>query len=213
MAFLVLDFRDWYLPRTAVVASPASEFFSLPATKQIGFAWLGGLYSGFSMGLGYYLLASIAVGTGLSRPQSWPPMYGSFIKKGYTVRNIWGSCWYVRLLWACVKLTFFRHQFLRRIFETWNSLLIRGLRVKKGTLASRYLQLYNAFLISALIHHVGALNAAYNPGVKYQFMFFMIQPVAITFEDFAIYLGQKAGIKESCKCDEFDSSPEEESFD
>jgi hypothetical protein len=76
---------------------------------------------------------------------------------------------------------------------------IKAFRVKKGTLVSRYLQLYNGFLISALIHHIGSLNTPYNPSVKYQFIFFMSQPIAITIEDFAIYLGKKAGIKESCK--------------
>ncbi|KEF56429.1 uncharacterized protein A1O9_08010 [Exophiala aquamarina CBS 119918] len=136
------------------------------------------------MGMGYYLLAATAVGVGVSRPQSWPPMYGSFIKKGYTMRNIWGTCW---------------HQFLRRYFETYNSVLLRALRVRKGTMVSRYLQLYNGFLISALIHHIGSLNIAYTPSVKYQFVFFMSQPIAITIEDFAIYLGKKAGVKESWK--------------
>lgn len=77
--------------------------------------------------------------------------------------------------------------------------MIRALRVQKGTLVSRYLKLYNGFLISAFIHHIGSLNAAYHPSVKYQFMFFMFQPIAITLEDFAIYLGKKAGVKKSCK--------------
>lgn len=33
----------------------------------------------------------------------------------------------------------------------------------------------------------------------YQLAFFMLQPVAITLEDFAVYLGKKAGLKESSK--------------
>jgi hypothetical protein len=32
-----------------------------------------------------------------------------------------------------------------------------------------------------------------------QVAFFMLQPVAITVEDFAVYLGKKAGLKESRK--------------
>jgi hypothetical protein len=32
-----------------------------------------------------------------------------------------------------------------------------------------------------------------------QVAFFMLQPVAITVEDFVVYLGKKAGIKESRK--------------
>lgn len=94
VAFLFVDFREWFLRRTPFGdGSPIPDFFSISIPEQIGLAWLGAFYSGFSMGLGYYLLAAIAVGTGFSRPQSWPPMYGSFVKKGYTMRNIWGSCW------------------------------------------------------------------------------------------------------------------------
>jgi hypothetical protein len=33
-----------------------------------------------------------------------------------------------------------------------------------------------------------------------QVAFFMLQPVAITVEDFVIYLGKRAGVKESRKC-------------
>jgi hypothetical protein len=76
---------------------------------------------------------------------------------------------------------------------------MRLLSVRKGTLVSRYLQLYNAFFVSAVIHHIGALNCPYSALAWYQFYFFMIQPVAITVEDFAIYLGKKAGLKETCK--------------
>jgi hypothetical protein len=85
------------------------------------------------------------------------------------------------------------------MFETANSVLIFITRVKKGTLTSRYLQLYNAFFVSALIHHIGSLNIPYTPAVRCQFLFFMMQPVAITIEDSAIYLGRKVGLKESCK--------------
>lgn len=94
MAFLYVDIHEWHLRRTYFGdGSPAPDFFSLPISEQVVFGWYRAFHSGFSMGMGYYLLAAVAVGTGLYRPQSWPPMYGSFIKKGYTMRNIWGSCW------------------------------------------------------------------------------------------------------------------------
>ncbi len=88
---------------------------------------------------------------------------------------------------------------LRRIFETANSSLNKLLGIRKGTLFSRYLQLYNAFFVSALIHHIGSLNCPYSALVWYQFYFFMIQPVAITVEDFAIHVGKKAGLRDTCK--------------
>lgn len=85
------------------------------------------------------------------------------------------------------------------MFETANLVPIRALGVKKGTLTSRYLQLYDAFFVSALVHHVGALNTPYSPLAKFQFSFFMMQPIAITIEDFAIYLGKRAGLSETCE--------------
>jgi hypothetical protein len=60
-------------------------------------------------------------------------------------------------------------------------------------------QLYLSFFISASIHHIGSLNTPYFPAVKQQFLFFMLQPVAITFEDYVIHLGKKLGIRPSGK--------------
>ncbi|EXJ68268.1 uncharacterized protein A1O5_08883 [Cladophialophora psammophila CBS 110553] len=184
--FLYMDIDEWYMRRTPFGdgTSPVPDLFTVPLWQQILLGWSSAFHSGFTMVFGYYLAAAVAVGTGLYTPQSWPPFFGSFIKKGYSLRNIWGSCW---------------HQLLRRMFESANSALLRLLRVKKGTLVSRYVQLYNAFLVSALIHHAGALNCPSSSFAWCQFYFFMIQPVAITFEDLAIYLGKKTGLKDTWK--------------
>lgn len=85
------------------------------------------------------------------------------------------------------------------MFETTNSVVTRSLGIKKGTGISRYLQLYNAFFVSAMVHHIGALNCPYSTMARYQFYFFMIQPVAISLEDLAIFLGKKAGLRDTCK--------------
>ncbi|OQU96641.1 hypothetical protein CLAIMM_02691 [Cladophialophora immunda] len=185
-SFLYMDINGWCMrrlpwgDRTASVSDP----FALPLWQQILLGWSSAFHSGFTMAFSYYLGAAVAVGSGLYTPQSWPPIYGSFVKRGYTVRNIWGCCW---------------HQLLRRIFESVNKPLLQVLRVKTGTLASRYLQLYNAFFVSALIHHAGALNCAYSSLGWCQFYFFMIQPVAIMFEDLVIYFGKKAALKDTWK--------------
>ncbi|ETI22461.1 hypothetical protein G647_06536 [Cladophialophora carrionii CBS 160.54] len=202
--FVYIDVHEWYMRRTPFGdgTTHMPDFFSLPLEKQIFLGWQTGLHNGFTMVFGYYLVTIFAVGAGFHSPQSWPPLFGSFIKKGYTVRNIWGYCWWVksRSPMGSLSLTWhYRHQLLRRTFETANSSLTRLARIRKGTLASRYLQLYNAFVVSALIHHIGALNCPYSELPWCQFYFFMIQPVAITVEDFAIYMGKKAGLKESCK--------------
>lgn len=74
----------------------------------------------------------------------------------------------------------------------------RFLHIPKGSFASRYLQLYSAFAMSGLLHHVGTLNIV---GMtwevsKYQMYFFLMQAVAITFEDYMIWCGRKLGLEE-----------------
>ena len=63
------------------------------------------------------------------------------------------------------------------------------------------MQLYMAFITTSLIHHLGAMNLPDNSSIVnlYQLAFFMLQPVAITVEDLVVYLGKKAGLKESSK--------------
>jgi type II secretory pathway component PulL len=58
-----------------------------------------------------------------------------------------------------------------------------------------------AFITTTFIHHLGALNLPTSSSKNNlnQVAFFMLQPVAITVEDFVVYLGEKAGLKESCK--------------
>ncbi|OAP60780.1 hypothetical protein AYL99_05782 [Fonsecaea erecta] len=185
-SLLYIDINQWCMHRTrwGDGATPGPDLFMIPLWQQVLLGWSCAFHSGFSLAFSYYLGAAIAVGSGLSTPQSWPPIFGSFIKKGYTLRNIWGYCW---------------HQFLRRIFENVNRRLLQLLSVKTGTLASRYLQLYNAFFLSALIHHAGALNCPYSSLGWCQFYFFVIQPVAITAEDIVVYLGKKAAVKDTWK--------------
>lgn len=81
--------------------------------------------------------------------------------------------------------------------------LTRFISIKKGTLKSRYIQLYLAFATSAIIHAIGAMNIAGENTASNmwpQLNYFLVQPLAITFEDFIIYQGKRWGVKESCMC-------------
>jgi hypothetical protein len=153
-------------------------------SRQIAFGWINAIRTGLELIYPYYFCSILAVGSGLSSPSSWPPYYGSFAK-AYTLRNMWGYCW---------------HQNCRRIFLTPTNALIKALGIRKGGFASRYIHLYGSFIISALVHHIGSLNATYIPGVRNQFLFFMMQPVAITVEDGMKALGKRLGVRKSGKC-------------
>ena len=80
---------------------------------------------------------------------------------------------------------------LRRAFETYGTLLCEKVGVSHGTVGSAYLKLYFSFLFSAYIHNIGAMNNPYTSAVRYQFWFFLLQPVAITIED--IVCGLRGG--------------------
>jgi hypothetical protein len=79
------------------------------------------------------------------------------------------------------------------------NLLTKYIPIRHGTLVSRYTQLYLAFITTTAIHHIGAMNmpTSSNANNLSQVAFFMLQPVAITLEDFVVYLAKKAGVKES----------------
>lgn len=93
--FAYIDLHEWYMARSPFGDGtiPRPDLFSLPLHEQIFHGWFRVFHSGFTMAFGYYFLAAIVVGSGIYSPQSWPPMFGSFLQKGYTMRNIWGYCW------------------------------------------------------------------------------------------------------------------------
>ena len=80
--------------------------------------------------------------------------------------------------------------------------LAKCVPIKSGTLVSRYAQLYLAFAASAFLHHFPSL--IHGTGDRNQLVYFLIQPLAITFEDFVIYLGKRTGVKNSCESQQTD---------
>jgi hypothetical protein len=81
------------------------------------------------------------------------------------------------------------------------NILTKYIPIRHGTLLSKYTQLYLAFIATTLLHHIGAMNLITSTSENNlnQVAFFMLQPVAITAEDFVIYLSKKAGLKKTCK--------------
>jgi hypothetical protein len=173
--------------------------------KQIIYGLLPGGSSYYSLNMTYTLPAALSVAAGIYSPSDWPPLMGK-LRDVVTVRDIWGKFW---------------HQLLRRVGSSAPSitksswltshqrlnlpfnLLKRYVDIPKGTLLSKYLQLYLAFGVSALIHNLSCFNMPLNDnGINsgtYQLAFFLLQPFAITFEDLVIHLWKRAGVKASRK--------------
>lgn len=98
---------------------------------------------------------------------------------------MWGSCW---------------HQMMRRPCGEGGRIVRDLFRFKKGGFLSRYSQVWVAFLVSAMSHHVGAVVGLFEDGGFWQAVYFMVQPVGFMVEDLVMFVGRKAGIEESGTC-------------
>ncbi|KAK7017724.1 membrane bound O-acyl transferase family-domain-containing protein [Favolaschia claudopus] len=129
----------------------------------------------------------ISVGLGFSDPQDWVNVFG-YRGDAYTLRRFWGRTW---------------HQFLRRWVLTHGKFLARTLGLRKGTNASAYTQLYTAFLLSALLHVLSdyMVHRSLAPWASGSLRFFLLQPLAITVEDFVLFVGRKMGLGREGKRD------------
>ncbi len=81
-------------------------------------------------------------------------------------------------------------------FSYWGKLAIRALHIPRGTWLSSQVQVYTAFLLSALIHSTGDLMLGTQHFGR-SFPFFIANALAITLEDAVVALGTSMGIGES----------------
>ncbi|KAI0847196.1 hypothetical protein F5Y00DRAFT_271315 [Daldinia vernicosa] len=127
--------------------------------------WCGAIWSWNTVGVGYVAISAIAVLLGMSEPWEWPPILNS-VATATSVRRTWSVAY---------------HQILRRTVQQPGIRLARLLGFKKGSIPSRYIQLYLAFYISFCIHWWQ--QYVITRGDKGEFAFFMMQPLVITLED------------------------------
>ncbi|KAI1439026.1 membrane bound O-acyl transferase family-domain-containing protein [Xylaria sp. CBS 124048] len=127
----------------------------------------------YGIQLQYTVSSIIAVGLGISKPADWPPSFGK-LSEATSLRKFWGTYW---------------HQTLRRMFEAWTGAFRDMCGFKKGTLLSKYSQLWLSFFISGCGHAASILIL---PSPKHITMeertvglivFFMWQAAIITLED------------------------------
>lgn len=127
----------------------------------------------------YGFASIIAVGTYVSEPEEWPPLFGKWLD-AYTVRRLWNRTW---------------HQLLRRPFVTYGRFLAyKVFRLQRGSIPSGIVQLFTAFIISGFIHQMADYSMLGNLFEGGSFKFFILQPFAILFEETVIYLAGKMQI-------------------
>ncbi|KAF9780800.1 membrane bound O-acyl transferase family-domain-containing protein [Thelephora terrestris] len=127
----------------------------------------------------------VCVGLGRSSPTLWLDIWGSW-GDAYTVRKLWGRTW---------------HQTLRPMVSGFGKLVANKLlKFPRGTNRSSYTQLYIAFFLSAILHFGGEYMCERRM-VYRSFKFFLLQAVAITFEDFVIFIGKRLLLQRGIKID------------
>jgi hypothetical protein len=196
----------WYsIQGSSFSNSSDLDLTSVSIWRQILWTWVPGLESYYSLNMQCSLFAALTVGLGLYEPDDWPPITGK-LKDVSSVRDLWGQFWHQALrrvsrypaVRICRNLLTSEGQTLGIPFQV----LTRLVPIKKGTLLSKYSQLYLAFAASAFLHYFPDLiqGRGGSDDCLKQLAYFLVQPLAITAEDFVVYLGKKAGVKESCEC-------------
>ncbi|KAJ2919970.1 hypothetical protein MD484_g490, partial [Candolleomyces efflorescens] len=107
----------------------------------------------------------------------WPPLFGSFLE-AWSVRNVWRRVW---------------HQMMRRFLLTHGAFVADVFNARSKHLRA-LINLYTAFLISATIHYLGDY-AVLKDWTGGSMVFFMLQPVAITFEILVLRIFRATGIR------------------
>ncbi|KZT51254.1 hypothetical protein CALCODRAFT_443354 [Calocera cornea HHB12733] len=181
-AYLIKDLTGTLFRKRAAMHAGGSVFADGPlwTAVYVG-AWYGNLCAG--MVLSHAFLAGASVGMGVSRPSEWPGLYGG-VHQAYSMRRFWGRAW---------------HDLFRRFLTSNSQYLSRTLLgLKKGSRLLPYVELYLAFLLSGAVHWVGTyamLREHTAPALTV--LFFVLQAVVITLEDFLVALGTRWGIKDS----------------
>ncbi|RAK97495.1 acetyltransferase pyr8 [Aspergillus ibericus CBS 121593] len=116
----------------------------------------------------YRMGSILAIGTGISKVESWPPVFGS-LRESYTVRGFWGKFWHQYLRWPYTSIS--------------TAITCRILRLPKPSLLERYLNLTIVFALSATMHVVTNVVSGIEGGNTGTMIFFLSQAGAIAFED------------------------------
>ncbi|KAK4202927.1 membrane bound O-acyl transferase family-domain-containing protein [Triangularia verruculosa] len=116
----------------------------------------------------YSICAFVAVASGVSDPQDWPPFNGPFTGI-HNLRSFWSIFW---------------HQTnTHRLRVTSNWLLFDVLRMPKNSKIGTYLRPWLIFLLSAVFHVAIDASAGIPPQDSGAMRFFTIQPLGIVIED------------------------------
>jgi hypothetical protein len=176
---LILVPASTYASYSPQAAEPSPRpIIEEPFYRQIFLAWVYGAIHWGTIEIGHVGASILTTLLGLYEPWQWPPLFGRW-KDGYSVRRMWGVVW---------------HQNFRQMLSIHGLFIARDvLGLRKGSFASKYVQLAVAFALSAVIHEFGSVMASGHDCGEWRF--FLSQVVAIFIEDQVVDAAAALGIK------------------
>jgi hypothetical protein len=172
--------RSWVDIRDAKPYAPLPS--SMPFPERFLYIWIHVLLTAFSMEFVNALYGVVSVTAGLANPRDCPPMFGS-LGDLYSVRSAWSRAW---------------HQQCRRICSAPGIWLTRDvLFLRKGSFASKYVQLFTGFSISGFIHGAASMLVSRSFIDDGTLKCFLGQAALIVLEDHVIDLEKSLGLKDS----------------
>ncbi|KAJ4340592.1 hypothetical protein N0V95_007467, partial [Ascochyta clinopodiicola] len=149
----------------------------------------------------YLLKDAIYAYTAASPHGSWVDIVAVKPQAGYASYPFWHRFWFS---WMQILLTYVSlelvvwHQQCRRVCSSPAIFVVRDvLHLRKGSFASKYLQLFIGFGVSGLVH--GGASMLYHGSFEDDgaMKVFLGQAVIIFFEDHLIAFGKRLGFKDS----------------
>nr|QGV56753.1 Jtm02 [Epichloe sp. LpTG-3]QGV56754.1 Jtm02 [Epichloe sp. LpTG-4]UUW39087.1 IdtA [Epichloe sp. LpTG-3]UUW39105.1 IdtA [Epichloe sp. LpTG-3] len=153
----------------------------------------------YSLGIGallnidmpYRAVCAMGMASGCfwTRPHHNRPAVGRW-RDAWTLRRFWGRVW---------------HQTFRKPWQSIGQWIAwEVMRALKGSLVSRYVQVYTSFLLSALMHVAAARMAdPHRRSCAGTWIFFLMQANGIVAEDVVQWAGKKTGMRESSSLTRF----------
>ncbi|KAG6988940.1 thioredoxin reductase gliT [Physcia stellaris] len=161
--------------------------------------------------LQYTLFSIPAVLLGFSKPEDWPPIFGS-LGSATTVRAFWGQYWHQTIRKVGIYSSLFTPLYVGRrpcvfwqvsrpltykqLLTAYNTFLLSLFSIPRGTILSKYLQIWFAFTLSGLMH-ANSMRGLPLPNINtadctlVMLRFFLWQALAITLGDLAISIYQQ----------------------
>lgn len=149
---------------------------------RLAYTWLNILMAWVNLEMAHTAYGILSVALCLANPRDCPSGFG-YLRDLWSVRQAWSAVW---------------HQQCRRMCSAPSLWLARDfLGLRKGSFASKYVQLFVAFGLSAIVHAGASILLERSWDDVGSMKFFLGQAAVIFVEDHVVALGKAMGLRDS----------------